>query len=762
MPLVSQVFGQHVGAKAALRDSRAQVFKIGQSTRAYSSEQDNYLVEDEDPDTGNGSLPAVYADPVMFGPRYRSTMRAVYILKAAETHYEVSEPIRKLFEISENYKPLDQLPFLDRWWIQISAQYAAKWDTRLPPELKKSCLNVNASTEHTVNCLLQDGTNYEAIRDVWKGEMRLRLSPEAKRLVFCECLLWIIANKPHLSLNYIQAIGSGNKAMSYILADAFEFIADRYLELKEPLPPRFHSVLTAILLGTDNMTLSPRISTGLSQKLVHRVLQTASLDQAQKFWQTCISHAFRASVPTFLAAAYRFAFLGDYETSIRLLKDSMRVGMKTSAQSVVNVARSILRFSAVKAGAYSAGLEILQVFVDMNMTIDSRLITIHIHNAMEAGDLRSALRFYDRMREAQMYVNDYTYTIVLSGLKRAASEDVAAMRVVLVHAMDALPTLKRPHYVATEILHYTYLQRFKFQTMDDGRKFMVANRKAFSAVAQTYCQYFDPEPLRYLGIPEEFLASPPPEIPMETTAPPIRLTVGAFLHHVAYTSPGDLPQMFDSFVDKLKRDENPRMVELVATNHIYNAFLMALCENESTLGKIPDVLVHMVDKEIHKGGPMTSVHTWNILITGFMRHKQVSAVRRVTKIMQDLGEEPNEVTWNSLVQGWLRNEELEMAVESMKTMERKKMRINEKTLREISYSRKGPKIVEAMERDDEDYLVPEDSEEPAEENSPEEQHDPEVSRSEGGPPSRLIQRVYVDSPRVIQPFVRNGRDARST
>ncbi|KAK7545469.1 hypothetical protein IWX49DRAFT_588622 [Phyllosticta citricarpa] len=666
-------------------------------------------------------------------------MRALYIINTADQPYESSEALGNLLEQAKRLKPLDQLPFLDRWWIQVSAQFAAKWDKRLPSELKKSRLNVNASTEQTVKCLLRDGQHYEAIQKVWIDEIRSRLSAEAKRLVFCECLLWFLGKKIDLSLNYIQALGRGHKAMSYIIADAFEFLADRYFELQEPLPQRFYEVLMNCL------TTSPRLSTALSQKLVFLVLRSASLKQAQNFWHTCRSLAFRPAAPTCIGAAHRFASLGDHETAMKLLKDSIRLGMRTDSTAFTNVARSILRRSVVKSNDYSAGLYTLQVLADLNMKIDSHLITIHIHNAMEAGDVRSALRFYDRMREAKMDINDYTYTIILSGLKRAASQDVAAMRVVLVHAIDALPTLERPHYVATEILHYTYLQRFKFQTMDDGQKFMIANRKAFSAVVQTYCEYFDPEPLRYFGVPEEFLASPPPEIPMETTPPPIRLTIGAFLHHVAYTSPDDLPRMFDSFVDKLRRGDNGRMVELVATNHIYNAFLMALCENESTLGKIPDVLVHMVDKEIHQI-PMTSVHTWNILITGFMRHKHTAAVRRVLKIMDDLGEEPNEVTWNSLVQGWLRNEEVEMAIEAMKKMERNNMVVNDKSLREIAFSRQGSKITEAMNEDDEDYLVPESSDEPVEKKSAEERQDTKVGSSGGAPPPKLIKRVYVGDP----------------
>ncbi|KAK8218796.1 hypothetical protein IWZ01DRAFT_538371 [Phyllosticta capitalensis] len=663
-------------------------------------------------------------------------MRAAYTLSNANKKYLPTKHTQKILTHAAKRKPLDQLPFLDRWWIQISAKYSAKWDSRLPPELRSQHLEVNASTEQTVNCLLRDGTNYEAIRGVWKDDIRKRLSPEAKRLIFCECLLWILKHKPDLSLNYIQAIGRGQKAMSYILADAFEFIMEFYLERQKPLPPRFHSLLNRY------MSEIPRLATVISQKLVYGVLVTSSLDQARVFWDTIRSHSFMPSSPTRLLAANVFGSFGDYKKAVNLLNDAVKWGLVPDYEPVVSVAKTILRQSAIKAGAHGAGLEIIQFYAEVGIKIDLHFFTILIHNAMEAGDVRTALRTYDRIREMGMEPNDYTYTIVLSGLKRAASEDLAAMRVVLVHAVDALPKLERPHYVATEILHHIYLRFFKFQVMEDGRRFMIANKKAFSAVAQSYCEYFDPEPLRYFGVPDEFLTSEARSVPMETTGPPMRLTIGAYLHHVAYTNPDELPQLFDSFVEKLKRGENQTMAEIVAENHVYNAFLMALCENESTLGKIPEVLVHMVDKDVHKQ-PMTSVHTWNILITGFMRHDQLAAVKRVLAIMDDLGETPNEVTWNSLVQGWLRNEDVERAVAAMKRMERARMVLNEKTLREISMGRKGPKIMEAMNRDDEDYLVPEDPDESNGESPVEKQEDLEKEDTSPALPTRLIRKTYV-------------------
>lgn len=679
-----------------------------QPRRSYSTADDDYLVEEDEENAilaAPSGLPALGTEQLMqlMNPEFRALRRFAYLVNTQD--HQFAPGMQALLERAGTFPLLDEFLQQDAWWIKKFAYINALYDVRLPLELRTSQLEVNASTEQAVKLLFSRGRGVPAIRQTWIDLMREHYSYEGKRNVWCEMMLWLLHHDHDAVLPTLEAIGRGSKAPTYVVADILEHFMSNHLQHTEPgqgtLPSRF--IPTLLLL----LEQKPYLARALSQKFLHLTLIHSSLQEGTTIWNRLRAHGFRPSWFTYYHIAYFFGRHGEYEMALEILQKPIALGAPPTHWAFMSTCAQVLRSSVTKADAYHASSRVLSKFIEMGISLNVPLYTVLMHNAVDHGDVQAALNMFDIMQSKGIEPNDYTYTVLLKLLK--GGDDPNAFRAIVRQAGQALPTLQRPRVVATDLVHCIYLMRFEPARSDH----------AFADLAQTYHEYFDPSPLVRLGVPAQYFGNPNAPIRMGMTPgpPAIGILFTAYLELISRNNPEVVVHLYRIFRHRIDDVSDTVISELREVNYFYNAFLLAMGQNASTLHLMPEVLRQMTDKRIHRE-PLTTVHTWDILINAFMRHNQPEAAARVKQAMGTYGQEPNEVAWNSLVKGYARLQDVDGVLNTIRDMQLRKFVLGDDSLRlmgrikEGDRLRKGLRDVDAMKRrqeaEEQDYLVPDD------------------------------------------------------
>lgn len=706
--------------------------------RSYSTSEEDYLVEEDEEkailEAGYDEASAFNTSQLMhlMNPEFRALRRLDFLLSSTKTPH--TGTIKQLLERANAFPTLDSFPQQDSWWIKRFAQLNAIYDVRLPVELRTSQLEVNALTEQVVKLLLHRGRDVDSIRQTWITDIRDNYSEEGKRNVWSEIMLWLLHHDHYAVLPTLKATFRGQKAPNYVVADILEHLMSNFLQQSEigqtSLPSELLPTLAFLL------EQKPHLGRALSQKFFHLTLVHSTLEQGVQSWDLLREKGFRPSWHTYYHLGYFFGRHGQYERALEALRRPIGLGAPPTHWAFLATCAQVLRSSATKAEAYHASSDILSSFVKMGVRLNIYLYTIVMHNAVDHGDLQTALNVFDLLHEKGIEPNDYTFTVLLKGLKEGGN--LGTLQAVIREAQEALPKLSRPEVVATDILHCVYLKHFE----------PVCNERTFAGLAQTFHEYFDPTSLIKLGVPAHFFddSRNPKGMGMMPPYPSIGIILSAYLELVSRNDPEEVVRLYRTFRRRIDDLDDNFMSSLGQINYFYNAFLMALGQHASTIQLIPEVLRQMTDKRLHSA-PLTSQHTWDILVNAFMRHKQPEAADRVIQTMSAYGEEPSDVTWNSLVRGYGRLQDVDKVLDTVRNMQLRRIELSNFSMRILGVMRESDKLSLALREmdnvtrrqveEEEDYLVPEDyQKEATNEESNEEDIRNEVMREEEEDESR--------------------------
>ncbi|KAH7061403.1 hypothetical protein B0J12DRAFT_736537 [Macrophomina phaseolina] len=680
--------------------------------RAYSTSEEDYLVEEDEEKailakSGEESRPETTQLMHLMNPDFRQLRRLEFLLKSSNT--PPTTDMDQLLQRANCFPPLDDFPQQDVWWIKKFARLNAVYDVRLPVELRSSQLEINALTEQIVKLLLHRGRDVDSIRCSWIADIRGNYSEEGKRNVWGEIMLWLLHHDHDAVLPALEATARGRKSPSYVIADILEQFMSNCLQNSEV----GQSSLPSTLLPTLTILLEriPYLGRALSQKFFHLTLVHSTIEQGLELWSLLRENGFRPSWHTYYHLAYFFGRHGQYVKALEALKRPIELGAPPTHWAFLATCAQVLRSSATEAQAYHASSSILAEFIKMGVHLNVYLYTVIMHNAVDHGDVQTALNIFSLLREKGIEPNDYTYTVLLKGLKDGGNQD--ALRDVIREAGEALPKLSRPEVVATDILHCVYLNHFE----------PACSERTFIDLAQTYQEYFDPLPLIRLGVPARLFGKqrslqrlniPPPH-------QSIGIVLSAYLELVSRNEPEEVVRLYRIFRQRIDNlEDGYKLSSLRKNSYFYNAFLLALGQHPSTLQLMPELLRHMVDKRIHSA-PLATEHTWDILVNAFMRHKQPEAADRVVQMISSYGQEPTEVTWNSLVRGYGRMQDIDKILDTIRQMQLRRIDLSDYSLRVLGMMKESDKLSQGLREmedvrrrkveEEMDYLVPEDYQE---------------------------------------------------
>lgn len=124
---------------------------------------------------------------------------------------------------------------------------------------------------------------------------------------------------------------------------------------------------------------------------------------------------------------------------------------------------------------------------------------------------------------------------------------------------------------------------------------------------------------------------------------------------------------------------------------------------------------HSTKKKLGSGGdhvplpaavnPLPSVHTWSILMYGFMRNELSQEAESIMELMREHGVVPNIVTFNTLAAGYAKMQNIPRAVKAMQRLEAEGLKADAWTMKAFSYITNKRRAIQLMEQTVEENRV---------------------------------------------------------
>jgi len=594
-------------------------------------------------------------------------------------------------------------------WTMGFALLNAAFDRRNPANLRSATLIYHRGTERWVQILTQHGRDKSSIQQSWT-----KLDPTLRSRLWPHVMLWLMYHDPGCALQALLATCTEPYPPRYAMLNAIDYIVSYHLgsieKYKGSVPTELLTTLYTLLdLLSGNTTYVP-------QKTIYELVVHCTPEQVMQLYDALTAKNVDIHWNTLLHFAYSFGRKGDYERALYFLYASVGAGANVNSERFLGTCIEMMRESAKQADGYHASSQMVSSLLQMGVRLTLPLYNVLMLNAVEAGDLQVALRIFDLFEQHNIEPDGFTYCILLKGCKDDVDPDL--FNLIIKSAARVAKQTSDP-WIATQILHCVYLQH---KRTTQRRKL---NIESLKRIVRTFSEFFDTEILVELQLLRGDLGrrSKSKRTPSVTSksrrmlpsVPALSIVISALLEHHSHGSPMyelgfDIEAVYWKFHSLVEKGVVTTL-QLVETDHIYNAFLKALGRRAETLGLCPVVLTHMAEdlppvvrntvspftKEFYKRAP-PSVQTFSILLHSFLKHKQVAAAEKVLDLMKKRNLEPNNVTWGTLIYGYSRIQDVERAVDSMREMEFAGIAMDQYTLEALSNIKDREKLMDALKR----------------------------------------------------------------
>ncbi|KAF2431797.1 hypothetical protein EJ08DRAFT_164686 [Tothia fuscella] len=515
---------------------------------------------------------------------------------------------------------------------------------------------------------LFDASNYPQGKD---GDI-----PLVKLRIWSNMMLWVLRQYPTWAAHVLVATYTPPYPPFYMVADVLQNLAGFYLQKAErhTIAQDAGEYLQALHHLLD-VCAEPRPH--LTQKTIFLFLSRGTLEQCHQFYNTLVNKNVVISHDSYLHFAFFFGLKGDFERALDALHEAVRTGVDVSSWKFLSTFNKILRWCVTNPEGYHSMSYIVSSLLEMGGQMNLRLYNVLILNAVEAGDMKTALHIFNLLEENNAKPDRFTYQALLRGARD--SENLGLVKNVARMAEEYWETEPDVH-LATNILFCLFVRSSR--PNNDPRR-------QFETMLRTYSRFFKPEILIELGILSERnrltffgttssthrTAATFGSKRSEPTIPAINIMLATYLAGNPSTSKLDVMfQNFTSWIHGPERNEERRkqFLGLAMTEHTYNFFLLAYARNAENLQKCTAV-VHTMSLGIDATllppdtsdqanepvrPPQPSVRTFSVLLHAFSSHGQTAAAEKVLQVMQKRGLQPNEVTYATLVRGYAKNQDV--------------------------------------------------------------------------------------------------------
>lgn len=347
--------------------------------------------------------------------------------------------------------------------------------------------------------------------------------------------------------------------------------------------------------------------------------------------------------------------------AIALAEDGQ--GLSMNSEAILRHCCKLLELDEVVDEKGVRNFKILPQVLKLGVTPCLEMMNVVLSNAFDTGDPHLGLDMLEYMKEQGMAFSSYTYVILLTdAVARHDRDRVDA----LLQDINLHPELKDNRFIASKVFHshYVFGAKDAYRSDNPGRHLM--------DLLDVYCRYYDPTPLKDLGIiPERFNTM---DIPQEEQPSKIVLMImiAAYLRcnprHVATM------RLYKRFRE-LVAQRHPIIAPLVQLPQVYNEFVISFRPYGADLKDCVSIVENMIcaepfeidDTVIYPAKP--NDYTWNTLMSVFVAHRDVDGVASVREIMQQSGVKFSEVTWATIINGTVRSQDIPSTVAALKEMD---------------------------------------------------------------------------------------------
>ena len=455
-----------------------------------------------------------------------------------------------------------------------------------------------------------------------------------------EAMYWLISTHPNRAVLVMRNTAVGSALSSSAIWEVMKRLVEsrygshhRYTKVCNP---DVVSLFSDILRDTNSFEHTARTINRITYFILTRSDASVAL-QLYDILKT--KEALMASnAYGLLHFAYYFGRQGDFERAVQFLDDSVKRGVRVTSDPFLSTCSKILRASMLNQNGYHSSITIVSRLISLGLEPNLLMYTILMRNAFEAGDPDSALKILDALEQTSVQPDSRAYATLLQGLRDY--HDAAVIQRIIAKAMAS----ELNDRAATELLLclYFFLQRKKAANI-------------YSAVCGVYLDYFDPSPLRKLGILDGSVVAKNPKSTWKPPRAAVGIMLSIFLKH--HGTQQNVVEIFDRF--RIGVLENDELAELAIEDYTYNALLHTAAHWRATLPFCADIIRAMTrsakqriwdprrQKNAYHVKP--TVQTWNILAHAFAQHKQPVAAEKVVELMQQRGLKPDVVTWTTLI-----------------------------------------------------------------------------------------------------------------
>jgi pentatricopeptide repeat protein len=614
----------------------------------------------------------------------------------------LSTPKHQLSQSSKDQTSVASLSEFDRLWTMHYASIRPKYDMSVPLQRRHDVLWTDpVAGERAAKLILAppppDIDMLSYMRATWdspglfsdasevagSGNDRLGGQKKLKIAAWRTMILWLLHHRPERAAGVLQATYTNPHPPFYMVADALEHLAGYYLLEHDKYTPVVAKSFRSALYTLLQECVESRPS--LSQQTIFLVLTRSSLQGTHFFYNLLTNLDVHVSSDSLLQFAYVFGMHGDFERALDALADAIRVGADPASDVALSVCNKILRWSVVNPDGYHASAYIVSRLLEVGVHMNLPLHNVLMVNAIEAGDMKMALRVFDLLEENGVEPDSYTYSTLLKGCKQ--SGDLVTSGNILRTASEVALTTQDP-WIATDILHLVYLQQSK---VDDPTAVRVHASAIFAAIVPVYLRYFDAEVLlelrviskRALGYHMEELNLT--RSTMKPTVAAINIMLSAFLR----IPNSNVERSFTQFTKTLfggstgtRRELAKQITKLAMDDFTFNAYLVAFSRRKEHL-KQCTALVHLMSQglppDLLPRNPLTdepippakpTAQTFSILLDAFAKHGQTAAAAKVLTLMRQRGLKPEQVTYNSLIKGFATVRDVEGMAGALRGLEK--------------------------------------------------------------------------------------------
>lgn len=405
----------------------------------------------------------------------------------------------------------------------------------------------------------------------------------------------------------------------------------------------------------------------LPQRGVRLYAMTAGKENAYRAMEIMRSRDSQVSVYTLLAFMNVCTQAGDVDKALECLRAIAlvedRQGLSMNSEGILRHCCKLLELDEVVDENGVRNFKILPQILKLGVTPCLEMMNVVLSNAFDTGDPHLGLDMLDYMKEQGMEFSSYTYNILLTdAVARKDRDRVDA----LLHEINLHPELKDNRFIASKVFHshYVFGAKDAYRSDNPGRHLM--------DMLDVYCRYYDPTPLKELGIiPERFNTMDVPEEGQPSTII-LMIMIATYLRcnprHVATM------RLYKRFRE-LVAQRHPVIAPLVQHQQVFNEFIISFRPYAADLKDCISIVEDMISAEpfevndtvIYPAKP--NDYTWNTLMSVFVAHRDVEGVASVREIMQQSGIKFTQVTWTTIINGAVRNQDIPATIAALKEME---------------------------------------------------------------------------------------------